>query len=240
MSNELTDKQLWEEYWKNYKFQPVSNKPIYHKYLSSLKGKKSFIEIGGFPGLNASFFYNNICKDVTLLDFYVEKTIINKVEQLHNIPADTIKCIESDFFAYSSDKRYDIVFSLGFIEHFADTHEVIKRHYDLLSEKGTLFIILPNLRGLNGAIQHLFDKENLSIHNLKSMDIPLLKEICKRLNLKNIKVEYTRKPMVWLEPKPGIVNKTGRILVKVISYFTKLFPIKGRFLSPYIVIWGEK
>ena len=54
------------------------------------------------------------------------------------------------------------------------------------------------------------------------------------------KVEYTRKPIVWLEPKPGFLNAIGRILIKGLSYLIKLFPVKGRFLSPFIIISARK
>lgn len=148
--------------------------------------------------------------------------------------------MEADFFSFEPQRNYDIVFSLGFIEHFKDTKDVIRKHYRLLNSHGLLLIILPNLKGLNGAIQYLFDRKNLSIHNLDCMNLSYLKGICKELGLKNVTVEYTRKPMVWLEPKNTFLNKIGRILTKMISYSIKLIPIKGRFLSPYIVILGEK
>lgn len=46
--------------------------------------------------------------------------------------------------------------------------------------------------------------------------------------------------MVWLEPKPGLKAKAGKILTKTLSYALKLFPIKCRLLSPYIVISAQK
>ena len=77
----------------------------------------------------------------------------------------------TDFFNFSTDRKYDIVFSLGFIEHFNNTRDVILRHVDLLASSGLLLIVLPNLLGLNGWIQRRFDKENYDVHNLKSMEI---------------------------------------------------------------------
>jgi len=232
----LTDRALWAEYWSNYKYEKVPSKTVFDKYLPSLKGSNSFIEIGGFPGTNSAYFYKNVCKDVTLLDFYVDKTLVSKLEQVNDIPKGSIKCIESDFFSFESTDKYDIVFSLGFIEHFENTKDVIERHIKLLSDIGNLLIILPNLRGLNGFIQWLFDRKNLRIHNLESMKIKNLETIMKESGMKSWTINYTRKPIVWLEPKSGILNAIGRKLVKLFSYLLKLFPIKGRFLSPYIII----
>lgn len=235
MQNELTDREFWSNYWSNYQFEKIPEKTVYKKYISDLKGD-SFIEIGGFPGINAAYFYKNICKDVTLLDYYIEPVIVRKFEALNNLPTGTIKCIESDFFNFNSDLRYDIVFSFGFIEHFDDTKDVINRHINLLSEKGSLLIILPNFRGLNGFVQWIFDRKNLRSHNLDSMKINYLKKLMRETGLKTWSVEYTRKPIIWLEPKPGITNAIGRKIIKTISYLIKIFPIKGSLLSPYIII----
>ena len=46
------------------------------------------------------------------------------------------------------------------------------------------------------------------------------------------------KAMLWLEPKPK--NKRIRKWVKMLSYAVKLFPVKGRFLSPFIVVYARK
>ncbi len=239
MENQMTDRELWKAYWESYNFTPIPNNPIYKRYITR-RPCKSFIEIGGFPGFNAGYFYKHVCQDVTLLDFYIDQEVIHKVERQNRIPESTIKTIEADFLKFQTDKRYDIVFSLGFIEHFQDTKDIIARHTELLAENGQLLIILPNLRGINGAIQYLFDRANLRIHNLNSMIPARLEQICKELGLKNIQVEYTPKPMVWLEPKPGLKAKAGKILTKTLSYALKLFPIKCRLLSPYIVISAQK
>jgi len=239
MQNELTDRAHWATYWSNYKYEKIPSKTIYDTYIPTLKGN-SFIEIGGFPGINAAYFYKYFCQDVTLLDFYVDKSIVCKFEEKNSIPPGSIKCIESDFFRFQGERKYDIVFSMGFIEHFENTKDVIDRHIRLLSENGSLLIILPNLRGLNGCIQWLFDRKNLRSHHLKSMRLDVLKAILKESGLHSWKVEYTRKPMVWLEPKPGISNAILRKLVKLFSYCIKIFPIKSRLLSPYIILTAER
>ena len=240
MNNELTDKELWKEYWKNYRYEKISDKVIYKDYLPRLKGKQSFIEIGGFPGANAIYFYRNICKDSSLLDFYIDMEMVNKLECINDVPINSINCIESDFFKYNPEKQYDIVCSVGFIEHFEDTEDVIQKHIELLSDNGTLLIVLPNFRGLNGFIQYLFDRENLKIHNLNSMKITNLKQIIRKTDLKNIEIRYTKKPMLWVEPKPKRGNKLVRKVIYMLSCILKIVPVRCRLLSPYIIIYAEK
>ncbi|MDD2476312.1 MAG: class I SAM-dependent methyltransferase [Dysgonamonadaceae bacterium] len=238
MDNNITDKNYWDNYWSNYKFEQVPEKVVFKKYMPSLSKGNSFIEIGGFPGVFASYFYKHGVKDVTLLDFYINKDIVHNFEKANGIPPDTIQCIKSDFFTFNSERKYDIVFSAGFVEHFLDTKNVIKRHVDLLSDNGQLLILLPNFLGLNGYVQKIFDKENLESHNLDSMKIKKLREIVKGFDLNNAEVDYIGKPMLWLEPKPQNMNK--RKYIKMLSYLSKLLPVKSRLMSPYIVIYGSK
>jgi SAM-dependent methyltransferase len=237
-NNHLTDLDHWNEYWSNYQYDKVPKKVVFSKFTERLSKGKSLIEIGGFPGINAGYFYNKGVKDISILDFHMNTNIVRKFELFNQIPQDTIKCIHSDFFKFTPSRTYDIVFSCGFAEHFHNTEETIQRHIDLLSKEGQLLILIPNFLGLNGALQRRFDKPNLDAHNLKSMQPDFLKEIMQKSGLKNYSVEYVGKPMVWLEPKSE--NMKYLKSVKLLSYFIKLFPIKGRFLSPYIAIYASK
>jgi 2-polyprenyl-3-methyl-5-hydroxy-6-metoxy-1,4-benzoquinol methylase len=236
--NNFTDKAHWEEYWKNYRYDKVPRKVVFDKFVPKLATGNTLIEIGGFPGVFSAYFYRQGIRDVTILDFYINTGIVRKFEEINDLPEGSIQCIDSDFFAFTTGKRYDVVFSSGFIEHFEDTRDVIRRHVDLLSEKGQLLILIPNFRGLNGKIQQRFDRENLEAHNMKSMEIPYLEEIMQSFGLSEISVDYIGKPMVWLEPKPENQNK--RKWVKILSYAIKLIPVKSKFLSPYIAIYAIK
>jgi len=238
--NHLTDRNFWKEYWKNYEYERIPSKVPFEKFMPKLKNVDSFIEIGGFPGVFSAYFYTKGCKNVSLLDFYIDENIIRKFEKTNNIPENTIRCIESDFFTLQMNEKYDVVFSFGFIEHFEDTKDVIQRHTALLSDKNDsrLLIVLPNFRGVNGFVQYVFDRKNFRAHNLNSMKPALLKSIALDLGLKNIVVEYSRKPMVWLEPKAS--TAFIRKLVKLFSYVLKFFPVKCRLLSPYIIVYAEK
>ena len=236
--NKITDKEYWDNYWSNYQYDSIPKKLVFEKFMPFLIKGNNFIEIGGFPGLFAAAFYKRGVKDITILDFVINKEIIRNFEIKNNLPEGAIKFIESDFFDFKTDNKYDIAFSYGFVEHFEDTKDVISRHIDLISENGKLLILIPNFLGLNGKVQQRYDKQNLDAHNLKAMDIEYLKETMLSFGLSKFTVEYIGKPMLWLEPKPE--NISYRKWVKLLSYFIKLFPIKGKLLSPFIAIYAER
>lgn len=237
-NNSITDKAYWETYWENYRYDKIPKKVVFAPFMPRLAKGTSFIEIGGFPGVYAAYFYQQGVRDVTILDFHINTRVVRGFEEINGLPDGSIQCIESDFFAFATEKRYDVVFSLGFIEHFEDTRDVINRHVELLSGEGQLLILIPNFLGLNGKLQRRFDKANLDSHNLRSMEIPYLKEIMQSFQFSEVSVDYIGKPMLWLEPKPE--NRRGRKWVKMLSYFVKLFPIKGKLLSPFIAIYARR
>jgi len=241
--NSLTDREYWSDYWKNYQYKKIKSTLFFDKYLDKDILNKSdceFIEIGGFPGEMSIYFHKKYNCNVTLLDFYIDNDIINNLETENGLPIDTVKLIESDFFQLNTTKKYNFVFSYGFIEHFEDTQDVIKRHIELAKKGGEIFIVLPNFRGINGWFQYLFDRNNYNIHNINSMKINVLNEIMNSIDLKNFIITYAGKPMIWLTPQNTLTNKLFRPFVKIISHALKLFPIRSRLLSPYIIIKAAK
>ena len=71
------------------------------------------------------------------------------------------------------------------------------------------------------------------------MEIPYLRELMEKFDeLEEFHIEYIGKPMLWLEPKPENISRQKR--VKLMSYAIKLFPIRGKILSPFIAIYAKK
>jgi SAM-dependent methyltransferase len=67
---------------------------------------------------------------------------------------------------------FDLVYSLGVIEHFTGDALVrmVQKHLELVKPGGTALIVIPNFRSpLYGGVQRFLDPENLGIHNLDIM-----------------------------------------------------------------------
>ena len=238
----FTEKETWEAYWSKYVPEIIVRKNQFQSLLEGLEDgewKKSFIEIGGFPGTFAIYFKKFKNYKVSLLDYYISQPIIYSLLNKNGIKESELEVIESDIFNYETDKKYDLVFSSGFIEHFQDTEKVIKAHVDLLDTSGQLLITLPNLTGLNGWIQKKYDVANYDNHNIQCMNINKLRMHCEALELKNIEVDFYGKPTIWLE-HTAPVSIFFRKIVKNVSLSLKLFPFKGATLSPFIYIKANK
>ncbi len=248
MSNELTDKAFWANYWesKNDLAFSVPTNYTFHKLLKQLVVEKKIdtaIELGGFPGYYAIFLKKYLGLNTTLFDFYVHPHILKEVLQANQLSTNDVRLIEGDLFNYEPTQQYDLVLSCGLIEHFNDTKDIITKHLQFLKPGGTLFITLPNFTGVNGWVQRKYDMSNYEKHNINCMQPQLLANYCKELGLKNIEAYYYGKFSIWLENKAQQTTLT-KVFIKTLwligKVITKLVPIESKSLSPYIVVTATR
>ena len=246
MTNKFTNQAFWRKYWsskKNIKkiTANLAFSDIFDRELSKKSGQ-SMIEIGGFPGICAMYFKKYWGFQSTLLDYVFNKKETGKLLEVNNLKPEDITIINNDFLKYKSKIKYDLVFSLGFIEHFNDISDVISRHWSLTKRGGKMIIGIPNFYGINGVYQKLFDLKNLEIHNLKAMDTVILKKIMKKLKITKYKIFYKSGALVWLEN-----IKSRNTLLQIFTYMLNIIGlgltrlgIKGKIISTHIFIIAQK
>jgi SAM-dependent methyltransferase len=68
--------------------------------------------------------------------------------------------LERDLFEPNEDliDGFDFVYSLGLVEHFADTREVVHAIARFARPGGSILTVIPNMCGLMGVLQHLADR----------------------------------------------------------------------------------
>jgi SAM-dependent methyltransferase len=82
----------------------------------------------------------------------------------------------ADFFAFTP-RPFDLVLSLGFIEHFDNLDQAFARHLEFVGPRGRLAIGVPNLRGFNRILQRWSDPAHLQMHNLEAMKPSLYRRL---------------------------------------------------------------
>ena len=237
----LTTRNFWVDYWAKTKFGQVPSEmyisPLLH-YLP--KAPASIIEIGGFPGMFSTFFKKYQNYDVTLLDFVIVEEIIREMEKNNDLEKNSISIIEGDLFHITASKKFDIVFSAGFIEHFKNVEDVFRKHVEFLNEGGTLYISLPNFKGLNGITQKIFDRQNYDVHNIEVMQLEVFERLCAKYKLKIKFLDYYGPPHMWLDhpEKAGFLARQfvsfGNRVLHFMNIVLSRRLMKGRLLSPYI------
>lgn len=105
----------------------------------------------------------------------------------------------ADFHHFSTPLKFDVVCSFGFIEHFRDYLDLLKKHAQLVEKNGYLFISTPNFRGTVQRIFHfLLDHKNLKRHHLQSMNPKAWKETLLSLNFEIVFSGYGGGAHFWI------------------------------------------
>jgi len=243
MRSEITTEKFWKDFWGG---KLVKKKIPRNYYLSDIlfsvgskiKGSQ-FIELGGFPGFYSVFVRKYMGMHVSLLDKYIDEECMNELCAINNVDESEITIIKEDIFKFKPLKKYDLVFSFGLVEHFINLDKVIGKHMEILKRNGYSVIGVPNFLGLNGYFQKIFDPKNLSIHNLKAMDVNVLEKIIKkRSDVKDFEIFYYGGLAIWLEN----LNKRSVFLIlivyitNIIGRLVKIAKMNSKFVSPYVFL----
>lgn len=249
--NKLTERTYWDDVWKGISLPAeirrsdnnlLLNKEldVFEKYLPH--EQKTILEIGGAPGQYLAYFHKQFGYKVHCLDYSdlgCEKTMQNF--ELLNIQG---KVYHTDLFTDIIDlPQFDIVFSMGFIEHFSEIQDVIGRHLQLLKPGGILMLGIPNFLGINYLFLKNLAPIMLAQHNLNTMDINTWKSFEDRFGLETIFKSYIGgfEPTTFLlQEKKSLWNSIlflkARILNKIFhQHFSSLRNINSKHFSAYAI-----
>ena len=224
MKNELyTDKKYWSDYYSNLEYTKdkiISICSQYDSYFEILiksckSNPTSVIEIGAYPGRYISYFAQKYNMHPTALDFNSDKETIKKSFFMMGI--DNYELISEDFIEWNSSNKYDQILSLGFIEHFEDYNAIFDKHAKLLNKGGSLFIAIPNKRGLRRLYGLLCDLKNLRRHNLKCMNTKIFKQFASKNNLM---INYLKYYGSFQHTVHQELNIFQRVIYKIVRYFS--------------------
>jgi 2-polyprenyl-3-methyl-5-hydroxy-6-metoxy-1,4-benzoquinol methylase len=175
VNNSLSTEKVTQAYWETTHTQPrwrlpsrlnvgVSN--ILRLISTRVKPGMRVLEIGCAPGKHLAYLAKVRQARVYGLDFS-ESGIAFTRELFSRLGLiGEFRC-ENILAATLPEAFFDLVYSLGVIEHFDDPRPIIERHLCLVKPGGLVLITVPNYGGFYGRLQRHFDPENLSIHNLQ-------------------------------------------------------------------------
>jgi SAM-dependent methyltransferase len=251
MTTRLTEDKDWDELWATLSLPQVikaelnpyyieSLDAFFHKYLPKNE-KYEFLELGCTPGRWLHYFNYEFGYAVSGLDnSSVGLEVTRKNLELLNV---TAKLHNSDVMSFTCEKNFDIVFSLGLIEHFNPPDEILEKHLELVRKGGYVVIGVPNIKkAIYGHLQRLINKKNLAgyIHISATDLVDRLKEKIEIIFCGHVGVLTLY--LLNIPPHKIFVHKIIGITQFALDKIMTIFRIskETKLCSPYIFIIGKK
>jgi 2-polyprenyl-3-methyl-5-hydroxy-6-metoxy-1,4-benzoquinol methylase len=253
MSENLTNEKFWENYWGTLKLpitvdKTFKNDNVIANTISESIPKiavKSALEIGCAPGKWLSFLAREFNCQVTGIE-YVEIAAHKTVENLTIQKINDFQIINDDFFNHSLTTQFDLVISLGFIEHFSDYEKVMEDQLKLVSPKGYLVVGLPRFKGINYFLQKGIDRfiqnKLIDSHNLETMNLKVFETFAKKRNLTLVTNKFIGGFEPGLFPAGEISNTFMRVFFKILLRLNNLLfgTLNSSFAASYQIAIFKK
>jgi len=231
---ELTTVDDWDKAWRKQQIDNYIEERIDSQILKlikpTLKEKSKVIEIGCVPGGKLKFLKQNFDIDSFGLD-YSWFGLTNSLKGLNLVCAD----LSHPPFLNS----FDLVYSMGVIEHFEKPQEAIKFHVNLTKKDGLILITIPNFSRFSTLttcykIGRRFEGVKKT-HNLNIMDLKKFRNLFSNMEIEILLCDYFGPPMIYLPPNFFLKRLRAKI-----NLIIDLLVLRSSIFSPYLVMLGRK
>ena len=186
------------------------------------------LEIGCAKSAWLPYFAKEFGFSVCGLDYSpIGCRMAEKVLQTNGVEAEVV-C--ANFFSPPENMlgKFDVVVSVGVVEHFDDTAACLRAVSAFLKPGGLLITNIPNMVGWIGAIQKTVNKPVYDIHQL--LDPPMLREAHKRAGLEVLECDY------FMYTSFGVNNLTGISTKNIVGFLKKIF--LGVLARASMLVWA--
>lgn len=245
----LTDVEFWEEFWQTRNTgmpaKPPSMLQVQFGRWLPRNPEWTVIEIGAFPGthlmaLALSHGYRPVALDnlpaITELPRAAEQFGIRDLEVL-----------QQDFLAWRTSRQFNVVLSLGFIEHFSNPNEVLAKQWKLVSTGGFLVMSVPLANFVQNEVRRLtFDRKELAEidegHNVKIMTYAGFDGICRAIpDARRVFFGPVGHMMLWHDANAPYIKRHRLFrLAQYASHVPKMLNWSSRLFSPAIMLIAQK
>ena len=148
------------------------------------------------------------------------------------------KLYQKDLFSQDLPKAaFDLILSIGFIEHFNNPKPVVARYLELLKLGGQLILEVPNMNGwLNYKLLRVARMDDLlSHHNLSIMNKDYFYSIAEEFNLEVKFLNYIGgfDPGMMVYNSPYKQRWKRPIILYILWFLNKLFCLAPNFFTLY-------
>ena len=240
-AGDAAGKNYWNSIWE--KLPPVERydgpgyeqHPVLSRFLSHA-GAGDAIEIGCGTGNYMIYMNKEFGYRVDGIDYSDHMEYVRANLSYNGIQ--NAGLYNADFFEFVPPKRYDLVLSGGFAEHFDDYHLVVKKHAEWAKPGGLVVIIVPNLTHIHRLLCGWFAPETLRIHRFPLMRRAVMRQTLEKVGLRVLHCEYQR-TFRCTYALPRMADFCARAAQKLLK-ISGLDDIGNRFGSPYLISVSRK
>jgi SAM-dependent methyltransferase len=177
-SDRFTSKEYWNQYWSHLKLPLIAErKPhdaimsavldVFDRFFPGTAGAR-VLELGGAPGQFLAYGVREYGWEAHALD-YSEVGCRMTVENFHKLGLPVVVHNEDLFDRVRALPEYDIVYSLGLIEHFEDTLSVVQCHWQRIKPGGVLLLGVPHFIDVFWPVLKLVAPRTAGGHNRRAL-----------------------------------------------------------------------
>jgi SAM-dependent methyltransferase len=240
-AGDAAGKKYWNSIWEKlppierYEGPVYEQHPVLSKFLSQAGGGDA-IEIGCGTGgymiyINKEFGYR-----IDGLDYSDNMNYVRANLEYNGVLDSQL--FNADFFEFVPAKKYDLVLSGGFAEHFDDYESVVTRHAEWAKPGGLVIIIVPNLTHIHRLLCGVFAPEVLGVHRFPLMRSNVMRQTLEKAGLRVLHCEY-HKTFRTTYDLPRSINLFFSLAGKLLRA-SGLDNIGNRFGSPYLISVSRK
>lgn len=170
----LATAESWDEMWDALTLPALPDRrdPYADAIISTITSllpstARTILELGGAPGGYLALFARLGLAPVALEQSRIGCERTRENWRLLGVEGTVI---EGDLFAPAAE-QYDVVYSLGLVEHFDDLAHVVAHHLKFLRPGGLIVLGCPNFRGVYTPPLRRFAPARLAVHNLDTMRV---------------------------------------------------------------------
>lgn len=242
-SNKLTDRHYWDEFWSEsglpIEARHSAENPLLNAQLDVIDRhfapdeSKTILEIGGAPGGYLAYFVKNFAYKAHAIDY--SATGCDKLRKNFRLLGLNVEVYQADIFSENlAMPQFDVVYSLGFIEHFQDVRPIVAKHVEFLKPGGMLLIGVPHFLKVYQSILRPLAPDVMEGHNLDTLDLDRWDFIEREFGLQAIFKEYVG----GIQPgiMSSILNAGAKRNTLMVRSVTLLLRVYARLVSVTDVI----